>query len=84
MTSAGQFAVSTDLSRRGNLVGIATTAAGNAVLVVNDTLVKLASAELPMSEVICLRALAAIAFLFVGSLLLPSVVCAARAGGGRF
>lgn len=39
-----------------NLVGIGAMAGGNVVLIVNDTLVKLAAEALPMSQVIALRA----------------------------
>ena len=48
-----------------NLLGIVTMAAGNALLVVNDTIVKLAASQLPLSEVIALRAVAATVFLFI-------------------
>jgi drug/metabolite transporter (DMT)-like permease len=46
-----------------NVVGGAAMAGGNILLVVNDTLVKLAAGQLPMSEVIALRAAVAIAVL---------------------
>ncbi len=54
-------------SRRGDLVGIAAMAGGNALLVVNDTLVKLAAGALPMSEVIFLRAVAATTLLLLAA-----------------
>ena len=42
----------------GDVVGIVAMAGGNALLIANDTLVKLAAGSLPMSEVIFLRAVA--------------------------
>ena len=51
--------------RRADLIGIAAMASGNALLIANDTLVKLAADQVPMSEVICLRAVAAAAFLLL-------------------
>ena len=50
---------------RGDLLGIVTMAAGNTLLIANDTLVKLTADQLPMSQVICLRAIAATAFLLI-------------------
>ena len=49
---------------RANLIGIMTMASGNALLVVNDTFVKLAASQLPLSEVIALRAAGATLLLF--------------------
>ena len=50
---------------RDDLTGIVAMTAGNVLLIANDTLVKLVAAKLPMSEVICLRAIAATLFLLV-------------------
>lgn len=49
----------------GDVKGALAMAAGNALLIANDTLVKLAADRLPMSEVICLRAIAAMIFLLL-------------------
>jgi drug/metabolite transporter (DMT)-like permease len=57
-------ALSASGATRADLIGMAAMAAGNALLVVNDTFVKLAADALPMSQVICLRAIAAAAMLF--------------------
>jgi drug/metabolite transporter (DMT)-like permease len=46
-------------AERTELIGIVAMTAGNALLVVNDTFVKLAAGSLPMSQVIFLRALVA-------------------------
>jgi drug/metabolite transporter (DMT)-like permease len=50
---------------RADLIGIAAMAGGNALLVVNDTFVKLAAGSVPMSQVIFLRAVVATALLFL-------------------
>lgn len=50
-----------------NLLGIATMAGGNVVLIINDTLVKLAAEALPMSEVIALRAVMATILLLISA-----------------
>ncbi len=60
-------AVASGVSARADLIGIVAMAAGNALLVVNDTFVKLAAGALPMSEVIFLRALAATALLLLAA-----------------
>ena len=54
-----------ETNKRADLIGIVAMASGNALLIANDTLVKLAADQLPMSEVICLRAVAAAAFLLL-------------------
>ncbi len=54
-------------SARADVIGIVAMAAGNALLVVNDTFVKLAAGVLPMSEVIFLRAIVATALLLLAT-----------------
>jgi drug/metabolite transporter (DMT)-like permease len=54
-----------DEGTRADVRGILAMASGNVLLIANDTLVKLAADQLPMSEVICLRAIAAAAFLLL-------------------
>ncbi len=70
---------------RDDLRGSVAMATGNIVLVFNDTLVKLAANHLPMSEVICLRAIAAMTLLLAvarlahGPLPRPGKMLAVRA-----
>lgn len=57
--------VSERQSDKNNLAGIGAMAGGNIVLIINDTLVKLAAETLPMSQVIALRASLATVLLLV-------------------
>ena len=72
-------------SVRDDVRGSVAMAAGNMLLIANDTLVKLAANQLPMSQVICLRAVVATIFLLsmvrlaTGPLPRPSPILAVRA-----
>lgn len=61
------MSVAGDNDSRADVRGILAMTSGNVLLIANDTLVKLAADRLPMSEVICLRALAAAAFLLLSA-----------------
>lgn len=83
---SGENAYSAPAPRaRDDVTGILAMASANVLLIVNDTLVKLAADQLPMSEVICLRAIAATLFLLgsvrvmFGTVPRPTRVLGARA-----